>query len=571
MSNLPYGPKGVRRVSLSRLPKGIRNSAVSMIERKQQSGTVTDLVTISDGDWREACRRFNAIQGLAERHGKLGGRVKEIAKMFGATDRTVRRWLSVYRSNPDIVALLPRPKGPRLGNRRLKPDSEQILTEVVDAWAARAERLPVSWIVEECRRRARPRRIDPPGRRAIESRLRDRGLDGLLQKRFAERADPAITLTPRTRQALAIVQIDHTLVDIMVVDEVLRESMGRPWVTVVIDIATRVVLGFALRLDPPSATSVGLALTMACLPKSEWLKERQLDFEWAPAGVPKLIHMDNAKEFHSLALRRGCERYGISIEYRPPGRPQYGGHIERYLGTLMKRIHGLPGTTYSNPSEKGNYRSEARATMTMAELERWMALEIGGRYHQRVHRGVHAVPAQLWAKAVHRKPPPPVADPARFIIDFLPADTRRVGRNGFQINRIRYWNPILSRVFPPSARVLVRHDPRDLSRVFVPSPGNSDYLAIPYADLRRPPITLVELERARTLLSAKGNTQPTEDLIFATTEAQRRLEQDSAKRSRRARRNLARRPQRAKVPAKPRQDSAVNYNERIVPYSGEIW
>jgi transposase InsO family protein len=76
-----------------------------------------------------------------------------------------------------------------------------------------------------------------------------------------------MTLTPRTRQALGIVQIDHTLVDIVVVDEVLRESMGRPWITVAIDIATRVVLGFALRLDPPSATSVGLALTMACLPK----------------------------------------------------------------------------------------------------------------------------------------------------------------------------------------------------------------------------------------------------------------------------------------------------------------
>jgi len=27
----------------------------------------------------------------------------EIAKMFGATDRTVRRWLSVYRRNPDSV------------------------------------------------------------------------------------------------------------------------------------------------------------------------------------------------------------------------------------------------------------------------------------------------------------------------------------------------------------------------------------------------------------------------------------------------------------------------------------
>src|SRR5271170_7885106 len=162
MANSPYGPQGVRRLSYKRLPKAIRDSAVSMIERKLATRIVTDLVTISDSDWHWACRRFNAIQRLAEHPGRLGRRAKEIAKMFGATDRTVRRWLSVYRSNPDIVALLPRQKGQRLGNRRLKPDSERLLGEVIDVWAARAERLPVSWIVEECRRRARTRRVEPP-------------------------------------------------------------------------------------------------------------------------------------------------------------------------------------------------------------------------------------------------------------------------------------------------------------------------------------------------------------------------------------------------------------------------
>jgi hypothetical protein len=54
-------------------------------------------------------------------------------------------------------------------------------------------------------------------------------------------------------------------------------------------------------------------------------------------------------------------------------------------------------------------------------------------------------------------------------------------------------------------------DPRDLSRVFVPSPTNSEYLTIPYADLRRPPITLAELDRSRTLLSAKQTGCPCND------------------------------------------------------------
>jgi putative transposase len=561
----------VRLIRPKRLPQGVRDARVALVERKLSNSTVRDLVSISDDDWHVACRRFNATQQLAKHRGRLQARVASIARMFGVTGRTVRRWLAIYRKNPDIVALLPKPRGQRVGTRRLRPDTERLLNDVIDFWAAKAEHLPVAWILEECKRRTRTARLSMPSRRAIDARLRDRGLDGLSRRQFAPKADAAVVLTPRSRKALAIVQMDHTLVDIMVVDEVLRQSMGRPWITVAFDIATRVVLGFALRLEPPSATSVGLALAMACLPKDKWLKDRHLGIGWAPFGVPALVHVDNGKEFHSLALTRGCERYGISLEYRPPGRPQFGGHIERYLGTLMRRIHGLPGTTFSNPTARGKYKSEAHATMTMAELERWIGLEIAGKYHQNVHRGVHAIPAQLWDRSIHRAPPMLVKDPERFIIDFLPAETRQVGRNGFQINRIRYWDPLLARLFPPSTRVLVRHDPRDLSKVYLPSPSNAEYLTIPYADLRRPPITLAELNRARTMLSAKGTSRPSEELIFKTTEAQRRIESGAAHRSRRARRSLAKRPPKTSANTPKTSEPAVNYDQAVTPYAGEEW
>jgi len=43
------------------------------------------------------------------------------------------------------------------------------------------------------------------------------------------------------------------------------------------------------------------------------------------------------------------------------------------MGTLMAECHLLPGTTFCNPVEKGAYDSEARAVMTRAELETWLA------------------------------------------------------------------------------------------------------------------------------------------------------------------------------------------------------
>jgi putative transposase len=90
------------------------------------------------------------------------------------------------------------------------------------------------------------------------------------------------------------------------------------------------------------------------------------------------VHADNGADFKGEALRRGCEDYGIRIEFRPPGRAHFGGHIERPIGTLMQRVHTLPGTTYSNPLERGDYRSEKAACLTLKELEYWLTLEISG-------------------------------------------------------------------------------------------------------------------------------------------------------------------------------------------------
>lgn len=45
--------------------------------------------------------------------------------------------------------------------------------------------------------------------------------------------------------------------------------------------------------------------------------------------------------FRSEALRRGCEQYGIAIDYRPVRTPHYGGHIERLIGTMMGKVHRI--------------------------------------------------------------------------------------------------------------------------------------------------------------------------------------------------------------------------------------
>jgi len=175
-----------------------------------------------------------------------------------------------------------------------------------------------------------------------------------------------------------VVQIDHTAVDVIVVDERERLPIGRPWLSLAIDVATRVVPGFCVSLEPPSLISVALVLTHAVLPKDSWLADRELRVPWPVAGLPEVLHFDNGPEFHAESLSRAAQEYGIRLEYRPLGRPHYGGHIERLIGTTMGAVHLLPGATFSNVAEKGDYPSEKTAVLTLAELEKFIALQIAG-------------------------------------------------------------------------------------------------------------------------------------------------------------------------------------------------
>jgi len=97
-------------------------------------------------------------------------------------------------------------------------------------------------------------------------------------------------------------------------------------------------------------------------------------------GIPKILHLDNAAEFKSKALRAGCVQYGIDLMYRPVGRPHFGGHIERLNRTLMQRLKGLPGATGNSTKGRKAKKPEETAALTLKEFERWLAVEIAVRY-----------------------------------------------------------------------------------------------------------------------------------------------------------------------------------------------
>ena len=68
------------------------------------------------------------------------------------------------------------------------------------------------------------------------------------------------------------VQIDHTPMDIVVVDDLYRQPLGKPYLTLVTDVVTRCILGFVISFVPPGAGTVSLCMTLIVSPKAAWLK-----------------------------------------------------------------------------------------------------------------------------------------------------------------------------------------------------------------------------------------------------------------------------------------------------------
>ncbi|OQR42412.1 hypothetical protein BW261_25915, partial [Klebsiella aerogenes] len=172
----------------------------------------------------------------------------------------------------------------------------------------------------------------------------------------------------------------------------------------------------------------------------------------------------------------------------------------------MKKAHELPGTTFSNTKERGTYNSEAKAVLTLQELEKWLVLAIS-IYHGSYHSTLKMTPAYHWNKSVKPEKIYSVRDERAFLIDFLPVLKRSVGRRGFVLDHITYYadslKPWIARR-DRLGRFTIRRDPRDLSRVWVLDPPSNQYIELPYRSVGNPSVTLWEQKKALATLRENG-------------------------------------------------------------------
>lgn len=507
------------------------------------------LLTLTESEWAKAKHRADVIGPLAELSSVGKAAAKEAAEKLGISSRTVYELVKKCRAGSGLVTdMAAKISNGGKGKERISIEISTIVSEVIDSAYLTKQMKSVESIIREIELRCRKAGLRRPAANTIRARIRS--LDPTIATKRRHGTDAARSLSsaggkvPELTAPLDVVQIDHTPMDVMIVDEKSRQSIGRPYLTLAIDSLTRCIVGMLLTLEAPSATSVGLVLAHAVRDKRSWLDRLNLsEFSWPMHGKPEKIYTDNAAEFHSEALARGCEQHGIEIGYRPAGQPHFGGIIERVIGTAMKMAHELPGTTFSNAVERGNYDSEAEACLTLHELERWLALAICS-YHETIHKSLWESPIAKWNSYKETRKIEAVANEKSFLIDFLPVIRRSITRTGFVIDHITYYADSLKPWIARRAKLekfIVRRDPRDLSRVWILDPESKGYLEIPYRSLASPAVTLWEHKIAVAKLREAGRAKINESVLFRMIEKMREIELTAKKETRKSRRNRERR------------------------------
>jgi putative transposase len=531
-------------------------------EQVEKQTVDRELVLVPDEDWQEAQRRFSIIRPLLGVPRRSSEAVAEAARQADVHPITLYRWIKIYEQTERVSSLIPVKRDGGRGRSRLTPEVEKILNATIEDHYLKKQKRSIQSTCKEVERRCKNAGLPPPHSNTVRNRIAALSDQHKLKARMGAKAvkqkfSPVLSHFPGADWPLAVVQIDHTELDIILVDDVYRRPVGRPWIALAIDVFSRMVVGFYISFDPPDAMSVGLCIAHGILPKEKWLARFDITTAWPCWGTPKTIHADNAKVFRGNMLKRACEEHGIDLDWRPVATPHWGGHIERLLGTLLKEIHNLPGTTFSNPKERGTYNSDKASAMTLSEFEKWLATYIIEVYHQRVHSSLKVSPVKKYEEGIFGtkdKPgtglPTRITDEDRLRLDFMPYIERTIQSNyGVVVDEIHYYHDVLRRYInamdPENPKLkrqfIFKRDPRNISQLYFYDPEIKLYYTIPYRDTSHPPMSIWELREVRRQLEKEGHESVNEQLIFDAYERMRRQEEEAVRETRKARRSRQRR------------------------------
>ena len=364
-------------------------------------------------------------------------------------------------------------------------------------------------------------------------------------------------------RALRLGCMDHTLLDAVVVfDWDTMLPLGRPWLTVLIDVRTRCVVGFVVTFEPPSNYAATECIKRANRPKLHLLKSHPKFPTLAMIfGKFDEVIVDNGWELSGTSFQDMMVDVGTTVRWAPVASPTYKAVVERFFGILNTVLnHKLPGGVLKpEVLRELGYEPSKSAVLTLEQLEAliWTAVSY---YHIEEHRTLRRPPASLWEQDRQLHGITVIGDDRQLdkMAGALKPDCR-LTTSGVELEGLRFHDPALTSALLDdlvalepvrgqrhrgSARVIVKvkYNPLNASEIHVWNRRRNVYVTLPCAEADYTlGLSFWQHRQIRDWSRAKGLEFSSErDRLFARAQLIAEVEASAPKLKLKQRRNVAR-------------------------------
>lgn len=453
---------------------------------------------------------IDAIMADRDAENRRRGSEERCGRQIGVQEKapdasTLRDWLREYKAkNFDIMALADNHRRPA-ETSKLSPEEEAIHEDYIQQYATAKKPSKASIY----------RRLEAYINKLNESLAPDEQYRILSQRaveRRIDRLNPVYKMAgrhgsdetrkywrpanggPDVERPFQRVEMDEWKMDVQALltrwgvwQELPKEVRAkiprqRIWMSVAIDVRTRVIPAVRFVLGQPSKADAISTLEMIVMPSLDVQESAgaQTPFTY---GRPEEIVTDSGSAYVSEDFQNRVIELGADPGLPQAGNPEMRGVVERVFKTFKQRfIQHMSGRTFASVMEKGDNDPQAEAALVVNELNKLMVRGILDEYHNTPHSELGSeTPFNCFRRLSQTYPisPPPGGEERRHIFG-VPLK-RRIAQEGVQVAGIRYQSDALQKLRRTIGQqeVFVRADRFDMGRISVWFPAAEGWLSVP--------------------------------------------------------------------------------------------
>lgn len=446
-------------------------------------------------DYIRTLRRMGLSRGMRRKIESAIGKIanqRQEAVPFKAT--TLMRLWREYETNDNSVQAMVDGRLFREQPRR-KPWAEHIIQDSLKKIYCTKKRRPLVEVVDDVNERLRAKALslgqDPDAYKVSESTIR----------RYKGEIDPYTLDEARfgreyannrwryslggvgCTRAYARFEIDHTLLDIVVVCDRTGLPLGRPTITVVIDAYSGYITGFFVSFWGAGLSTTLSALKVAFGPKHDISTDAlHLENQWLGMGICELLVMDNGLEFHSPQLRSVAMHLDMDLLYCKVRQPWLKPVVERSMGAAVRCLPAS-GRVYKPVDNCLPLDPKKTASITFSALCQGLMKAFVDEHASTPNFRKLARPIDLFQESIESLPPPSLPGPMNHL-DIIVGGSKvvSIGDQGVRLDYLRFNSPDLQslrRSVGHSFKTEIRFDPGNLAQLHVRKPDSPHWLAVP--------------------------------------------------------------------------------------------